>query len=40
MIQEAKQFDNRLKKMGIDINVDDLIQKTSDKEEGKKGTVD
>ena len=40
MIQEAKQFDNRLKKMGIDINVDDLIQKTSDKEEGIKGTHD
>ena len=35
MIQEAKQFDNRLKKLGVEIKVDDLLKKDDDEKQGK-----
>jgi hypothetical protein len=35
MIQEASQFDNRLKKLGMEINIDDLIK--ADKNNKSKG---
>lgn len=38
MIQEAKTFDNRLKKLGMKINIDELIN--NDKEEAKKKNLD